>query len=177
MKICLAVSTFLFLSYGTSPAKGDLFCHVCNSITQDTITACPNESQYTSRNCTSLLPRARFCVILNGNYTTVTSKHPQTALGPRRTCQFDLDRYEIFDTPHLQPGCREVNITKTNYLAFDYFHFDGQICLCDEDNCNTGDRGVMRTTTRTPRGRNTGHTLVVIPAFLVFALAVLLGLI
>lgn len=63
-------------------------------------------------------------------------------VGVRRSCQFDLDRYEIFAP--LQPGCGSVNLTRNNYLAFDYFHFDRQTCLCDEDNCIIGEARKMK---------------------------------
>lgn len=52
-----------------------LFCNVCQSFRSDVVGICSDPKDYSSINCTSLLPRAKFCVVLNGNYTEVKDKN------------------------------------------------------------------------------------------------------
>ena len=137
-------------------AGKDVICNVCNSIKEGQIITCKEPSTYFSTNCTKLITYLKYCVILNGNYTVVESSgKTHQAIWLIWVvwssliwvcCQFDLDKYEVF-TKDLKPGCvkRYIDKARAHYLAYAYFHFDGEICLCnDEDNCNSGDTWIPK---------------------------------
>ncbi|GAU94789.1 hypothetical protein RvY_06506 [Ramazzottius varieornatus] len=153
------VMALVSMSVAVGKKSEGLICNVCNSMTEGKVTACREPSTYFSVNCTAKIPHLKYCVLINGNLTTVESNgFRNEVIGPRRSCEFDLDRYELFSKDQ-KPGCFKRTIDKPHYLAYTHFHFDGEICLCnDEDNCNSGDTWVPKQKVGTKHGKSSART-------------------
>ncbi|OWA51436.1 hypothetical protein BV898_15917 [Hypsibius exemplaris] len=170
--VCFLFICALLAAVDRANAAGSrgLFCNMCTTMLKDETTACREPETYQSVNCTAIFPQSKYCVIINGNLTIVANAFLKTqALGPRRACQIDLDRYEVREAD-IKPGCFPVYLDKPDYLAFKHFHFDGEICLCnDEDNCNFGERWTPKPPSVVPRNnkdtvaRVTGKNSAVVP--------------
>ena len=59
--------------------------------------------------------------------------HVSVYVGPQRSCLLDLDRFQVDEEKTKKPGCFPAYVDKTDYLAYKYFHFDGEICLCNDE--------------------------------------------
>ncbi|XP_055333099.1 uncharacterized protein LOC129584807 [Paramacrobiotus metropolitanus] len=125
------------LLYATRSA-GAISCYICDYTAADT---CEYESEYRLVDCSEFWADSRYCLTFNGTRKSVARDTDKVTIstGLHRACQREAD-VEIYGLYDVEPGCRTLHVLNQNSSLYSNFFYDGSLCLCEEDGCNSGSK-------------------------------------